>query len=325
MATKLGKLERVKLEAGWQSEPYDFTPWLAREESLAELGDAIGMELELVSQEHAVGSFRADILCKNTADDSWVVIENQLDKTDHSHLGQILTYAAGVQALTVVWIAARFTDEHRAALDWLNRSTVENIGFFGVEVELWRVDDSLPAPNFNVVSRPNEWSRTAAHDTLGTSETKQMQYRYWAALIDFLKSQRSQLHPQAPKPRHWQNFAVGCAGVHIAAIQNTAKKRIGVELCMTDKETAKAYFHALERDKTAIESDIGTALEWREMQNKVASKILLFKDADPANDADWPAQHRWFKETIEKFDRAFRQRLKEIDPDEWMEGDAEAA
>lgn len=325
MTTKLGKLERVDLSTGWDSEPYDFTPWLAREENLAELGDAIGMELELVSQEHAVGPFRADILCKNTADDSWVVIENQLDKTDHSHLGQLLTYAAGVQAFTIVWIAGRFTDEHRAALDWLNQSTAENVGFFGIEVELWRVNDSLPAPNFNVVSRPNEWSRSASTESLGTTETKQMQQRYWTALIDYLKAQKSLLHPQTPKPRHWQIFTIGRSGVYIGAIQNTAKKRIGVELCMASKETAKAYFNLLLRDKDAIEAEIGAALEWRELPNKTVSKIVLFKDADPADTGDWLKQQQWFKDTIEKFDRAFRQRVREIDPEEWAEDDAEAA
>ena len=117
MPPKLGKLERVDLRTGWDSEPFEFTPWLAGEDNLKMLGDAIGIELELVSQEHAVGPFRADILCKNTADDSWVVIENQLDKTDHSHLGQLLTYAAGLEARAIVWVSANFTEEHRAALD----------------------------------------------------------------------------------------------------------------------------------------------------------------------------------------------------------------
>ena len=324
MPPKLGKLERVDLEAGWQSEPYEFTPWLAREENLKTLGDAIGIELELVSQEHSVGPFRADILCKNTADDSWVVIENQLEKTDHTHLGQLLTYTAGLEARAIVWVAARFTDEHRAALDWLNRSTSDHVGFFGLEVELWRVDDSLPAPKFNVISRPNEWNRTATQESL-SSETKQVQYRYWTALVDFLKKGRSQLRAQSPRPQHWQIFSIGKSGICISAIQNVAKKRIGVELCMTSKDTAKAYFNLLKQEQPAIEAQIGAALEWKELPEKTTSKIVLIKDADPAEESDWPNQQQWLRNTLEKFDSTFRSRVREIDPESWSDDDAEAA
>ncbi|MCU0858458.1 MAG: hypothetical protein MUC65_08670 [Pontiellaceae bacterium] len=129
----LGRLKKVELRDVWKSEAQDFTPWLAREENLELLGDAIGLELELEAVEKDVGPFRADILCKETASDSWVLVENQVERTDHNHLGQIITYAAGLSAVTIVWVAKRFTDEHRAALDWLNEITGENISFFGLE------------------------------------------------------------------------------------------------------------------------------------------------------------------------------------------------
>ena len=162
MSTKaiLGRLHKVDLREAWASESSGFTPWLAQEESLQLLGEAIGIELELESQEKNVGPFRADILCKDTATDNWVLIENQLEKTDHSHLGQLLTYAAGLNAVTIVWIAERFTEEHRAALDWLNEHTDETINCFGLEIELWRIGDSTIAPKFNIISQPNDWSRT---------------------------------------------------------------------------------------------------------------------------------------------------------------------
>src|SRR5882672_9937256 len=113
----LGRLRKVDLREAWSSENSDFTPWLAQEENLKLLGEAIGIELELEWQEKDVGPFRADILCKDTATDDWVLIENQLERTDHCHLGQLITYAAGLNAVTIVWIAERFTQEHRAALD----------------------------------------------------------------------------------------------------------------------------------------------------------------------------------------------------------------
>src|SRR5689334_7653054 len=160
MDVVLGRLERVDLRQAWSTESGQFTPWLAAEDNVRLLGEAIGIDLEVEAQEKEVGPFRADILCKDTATDSWVLIENQLERTDHVHLGQLLTYAAGLNSVTIVWIAQRFTDEHRAALDWLNEVTDERINFFGLEVELWRIGDSPVAPKFNVVSKPNAWTKS---------------------------------------------------------------------------------------------------------------------------------------------------------------------
>ena len=138
----LGRLERVELRDIWLSEASDFTPWLARKENLEILGQTLGMiDLELEAQERPVGPFRADILCKDIETNRWVLIENQLERTDHNHLGQLLTYASGLEAVTIVWIAARFTEEHRSTLDWLNRITDESFRFFGLEVEHWRIGD----------------------------------------------------------------------------------------------------------------------------------------------------------------------------------------
>jgi hypothetical protein len=155
----LGRLEKVDLRDIWTTEATDFTPWLARQENLAVLGETLGIELELEAQERAVGPFRADILCKDIGTDRWVLIENQLERTDHVHLGQLLTYASGLEAVTIIWIAARFTEEHRSTLDWLNRITDESFRFFGLEVELWRIGTSAAAPKFNIVSKPSACDR----------------------------------------------------------------------------------------------------------------------------------------------------------------------
>ena len=184
----LVRLTRVELRDIWISEAADFTPWLARPENIAVLGEALGIDLELEAQEKAVGPFRADILCKDIGTDHWVLIENQLERTDHSHLGQLLTYASGLEAVTIVWIAARFNEEHRATLDWLNKITDQSFRFFGLEVELWRIGDSPAAPKFNIVSKPNDWSHSVAQavraiDDAELSETRVMQRAYWAAPV----------------------------------------------------------------------------------------------------------------------------------------------
>ena len=220
---KLGKLQQVELRNIWTSEADDFTPWLAQEENLILLGDAIGIELELEAQEKNVGPFRADILCKDTATDNWVLIENQLEKTDHVHLGQLLTYASGLKAVTIVWIAKRFTEEHRAALDWLNEITDDRFNFFGLEVELWQIGSSEVAPKFNVVSKPNDWSKTVAAGASQIKNTeltdsKILQRDFWAAFSDYVKEQGSNIKTTKPLPHHWMTIAIGRSGIRLNAI-----------------------------------------------------------------------------------------------------------
>ncbi len=158
---KLGRIERVELRSIWTSEDKHFTPWLAQPENLKILEETLGIELELEAQEKYVGPFRADILCKNTVEkDSWVIIENQIERTDHKHLGQLLTYAAGLKASTIVWISAEFSEEHRATLDWLNQMADKSARFFGLEIELWKIGDLPAAPRFNIVCQPNDWETT---------------------------------------------------------------------------------------------------------------------------------------------------------------------
>ena len=204
----LGRLEKVELREIWTSEAVDFTPWLARPENLEVLASALGLELEVEAQEKEVGPFRADILCKDLDGDSWVLIENQLERTDHTHLGQLLTYAAGLQAVTIIWVAARFSEEHRASLDWLNEITDERFRFFGLEVELWKIGSSPAAPKFNVVSKPNDWTRSVSKAARRisdepVSETKALQLKYWTALKEYLTECGSKLRSQKPHPQHW--------------------------------------------------------------------------------------------------------------------------
>jgi hypothetical protein len=181
MKHPLGKLERIPLRKAWAHEAGEFTPWLAQANNLTLLAESLGLgELELVGTEHPVGDFKVDILC--TDDGGKVVIENQLEKTNHTHLGQILTYAAGVGARKVVWLAESFRTEHVAALEFLNQHTTDELDFFAVEIELWRIGDSPMAPSFNVVVKPNDWAKTGQQNAKAaatTTPTKQRQLKFW--------------------------------------------------------------------------------------------------------------------------------------------------
>ena len=150
-------IQNVDLREVWSNEATDFTPWLA--ENITKLGDTLGLELELQSREAPVGSYSLDLLVHDLGRDRPVIIENQLEATNHTHLGQLLTYASGYDAHVAVWIAKEFKDEHRQALDWLNQRSDENTEFFGVVIEIWKIDDSRPAPHFKLVATPNNWRK----------------------------------------------------------------------------------------------------------------------------------------------------------------------
>jgi hypothetical protein len=316
---KLGRLEKLELREAWSSEASDFTPWLAQPENLQLLGESIGIDLELEAQEKEVGPFRADILCKDTTSDNWVLIENQLERTDHCHLGQLLTYAAGLEAVTIVWIAERFSEEHRATLDWLNEHTDEKINFFGLEVELWRIGDSPIAPKFNVVSKPNDWSRSiqrAAEAEL--SEHKQVQLQFWTAYRDYME-QNSDIRCQKPAPHHWMNHSIGRSCAHMHSITcmwnsetNTNDPEIRVELALMGNN-AKVNFAALEAKRADIEKAIGMRLFWHNPPDKNMCRIYTRTNANFLDSKLWPQQHEWLKKNLEKFRDVFTPLVRDLE------------
>tara|TARA_B100001964_G_scaffold228663_1_gene280081 strand:- start:60 stop:1001 length:942 start_codon:yes stop_codon:yes gene_type:complete len=311
---KLGNLEQLDLRKQWKGEATDFTPWLAKEENIKLLGDVLHIELELEAQEKNVGAFKADILCKDTINDNYVLIENQLEKTDHNHLGQLMTYAAGLNAVTIVWIAAKVTEEHRAALDWLNRITDEDINFFGIEIELYKIGNSVPAPKFSIVSKPNDWSKTIKRSVASgkITDTKLFQQEYWQALKDYIESTTSFIRPQKPLPQHWTNIAIGRSYFHIVALVNSRDNKISIFLCISGTN-AKKRFHALREnyEKESLKA-LGKNLEWRELPDAKESHVRLVREADIFKRTEWGKQHKWFKDNIEKFHQFFAPKVKKV-------------
>ncbi len=302
MSTKpLGRLHKVELREAWASESSAFTPWLAEQENLKLLGDAIGINLELEAKEKSVEQFRADILCKDTATDHWVLIENQLEVTDHTHLGQLLTYAAGLDAVTIVWVAKQFTEAHRAVIDWLNEKTEEGINFFALEVELWRIGDSPLAPKFNVVSKPNEWTRSVAVSAKN-SEASQLRCDYWSAFVKQpelqsiltspLKANRTGNLRPATK---WRDFKLSCffsipgkyAGIYVT--------------CRGDN--GGENFRQFLAQKTELEKKLGGAWWWTD--ETVANNRGYFgfrvEGFDSSKTEDWPRQHELLATKIVEF------------------------
>ena len=320
----LGRLEQVALRTIWAEESADFTPWLAKPENLKILGETLGIELEPESEEVAVGPFSADIVCRDTADGNWVLIENQIEKTNHIHLGQILTYAAGTGAKTLIWVASKFTDEHRAALDWLNENTVEDISFFGLEIELWRIANSPAAPKFNVISKPNDWSKAVRQQSGGgggdreITEHKRLQFEFWTAFKPWLE-ERIGLRTQKPSYRHWLNISIGRSGFHLAAIaslwnietESYSIPELRVVLILNGLG-AKEQLQLLEHRSEEFRKLIDLPLVFHSAKDSKSCKIYVRRDYDFRDRSKWEEGFGWLARYLQRFSDAFRPIIKEL-------------
>jgi hypothetical protein len=311
---KIGRLVKVDIRDLWTGEASHFTPWLASEENIALISEAIDLELELVGQEKNVGPFRADILCKNTLDDHYVLIENQLERTDHTHLGQLLTYAAGLDAVTIIWIARIFTEEHRAALDWLNRVTDDGINFFGIEIEAYKIGNSDPAPYFKIVSKPNDWTKAVktAASNQNITGAKTINLEYWGAMKEYFEKTGTKLKCQKPAPQHYTNFAIGRANFYIQATVSVKFNFIRIDFIIGGPN-AKAAFKTI-KDNYEIEAGqkISAELNWAELPDKLVSIVSLKRNEAISDKKSWPEQHQWLMETVEKFDAFFRPIVRQL-------------
>jgi hypothetical protein len=321
--SSIGRLDRVDLRTTWANEASDFTPWLSQPENLALLGETIELDLQLEGTERWVGPYRADILCTDTLTNSWVLIENQLERTNHNHLGQLLTYAAGLNAVTIVWIARTFTDEHRAALDWLNNITPNDINFFGLEVELWRIGASPVAPKFNIISKPNHWTKTITtsreQSETPRTEVAALQLEFWQAFASYLEKSGSLIRPRTPGPRHFLTFAIGRTGFYLeACVYFVLGSSVSVQLMLRGRH-ASAYYAQLCEQRSAIETEIGQPLTWQERGERTHSIGITNSELDPNQRELWPVQFEWLKTHLELVYRTFEPRIRnlslaEIDP-----------
>ena len=305
---KLGKIKRVTdLRSVWHHEAKDFSKWLAQENNLIQLSEAIGVDIVLEELESSVGSFNVDLYAIEEGTDRRIIIENQLEDTNHDHLGKLITYASGKGAEVIVWIVKRARDEHRQAIEWLNQNTGVKIGFFLVEIELWQIDDSAIAPKFNVVERPNDWAKQMKNaDSL--SETKQLQLNFWQQLSETIKSTEmyaNEFSPRKAQPQHWYDLSVGSSSYHIGLTVNTQKNRLGAEIYIPDDKEKFAMFklHAKE-----IEEMIGSKLEWREATK--ATRIITLHSYNITNEKPWEQATEWllnkallFKQIAKHFDK----------------------
>lgn len=283
---QFGKIVKLNLKDIWQKEAKDFTPWLA--ENIGALAEALGMDLELQQTEAAVGDFSLDLLAKDLGSGHIVIIENQLTQTDHDHLGKLITYAAGFGASTVVWVAEVIRDEHRQALDWLNQRTDEETQFFGVVVEIFKIDDSKPAYSFKPVVSPSEWQKSKKRQISGTVSAKGEAYRnYFQDLIDELRTKYQFTNAKIGQPQSWYSFSSGVSGIALAAsFTQKGKTRTELYIDTGNGEKNKALFDWLYDQREDIHPKLGKDLEWERLDDKKASRIALYRKGSILSNED---------------------------------------
>lgn len=269
---KIGKLTEVDVRDLWKHEQYDFSNWLAKEENIKLLDDEIGLTLMDINKEVYIGSYRCDLVAKDETTGQIVIIENQLEATNHDHLGKIITYAAGLDAKTIVWIVKEAREEHKAAIEWLNNNSSEEIGFFLIELHAYKINDSLPAPMFKVVEKPNNFTKTSKQNysdkELNQSQNERLMF--WEEFNTVIVSKGKPFSVRKPTIDHWYDVAIGTSEAHLAINLVNKENKIVLELYILDN---KNLFDHIYEDKEKIENTLQMSFSWERLDGKKASRI----------------------------------------------------
>ena len=276
---KLGKLKEVNIRKVWGHEQYGFSAWLSNEENINELGEILGLNLTDIKTEQFVGNYRCDIICKDEISEKVVLIENQLEATNHDHLGKIITYASGLDAAVVVWIVESARQEHASAIEWLNKHTDNTVDFFLIEVHAYQIGDSQPAPQFKIIEQPNDFAKNikslSKTSEVGEVFAKTMSNRldFWTSFNEFIDNNGKPFNKHKATTDHWYNVAIGSSDASISIDLVNKEHKIRVSLWINDN---KDIFDALLQKKDEIEEALGFALEWNRLDNKKASYICTY-------------------------------------------------
>lgn len=310
MKKNLSKLNKVELRDVWGHEALDFTTWLAEKENLDVLSEEIGVDIKLIKIEANVGKFSVDILAEEEASGRKIIIENQLEDTNHDHLGKIITYASGYDAEIIVWIVRDVRDEHQRAIEWLNEHTDENINFFLIKIELWQIEGSNPAPKFEIMVSPNEWAKAikTSPNNGELTDTKLQQLEFWNKFKNYVRENDTRIRLQTPRPQHWYDVSMGSSDGHVLLTVNSRENLIG---CETYINKNKDLFNFLRERKEEIEKEIGEPIEW--VDAAVASRIKIKKEVSNLFDqAEAERYFAWLYEKTVLFQRVFGKYFREF-------------
>lgn len=293
---ELGKLEKIELREVWRHEALDFTRWLARKENIALLSKEIGIDIEVIETEMSVGRYNVDIYARDTESNKKIVIENQLENTNHDHLGKMLVYAAGLDADIAIWIVKDVNEEHRQAVEWLNDNSFEKINIFLVKVELWQIDNSPIAPKFQVICEPNNWAKVLkqqSKENVSDLELKQMEY--WQGFVDYAKSKDKTYISQRPSIYNWYVIRIGSSDYKIKLVHSVNSDMIRCQLEIFNDEIYKK----LEQYRTEIDNKIN-GLEWEYLEDRKVNRISCNNSSK-----DNASSYVWLLDMVDRFKEVF--------------------
>ena len=272
--TEFGRLTEINVRDLWPHEQYDFSNWLAKSENIELLNDILGLTLVDIDKEVYVGAYRCDLVAKDETTGLRIIIENQLETSDHNHLGQIITYASGLDAKVVVWIVKEAREEHRSAIEWLNNNTSKELNFFLIELHAYKIGNSLPAPKFEVVEGPNDFIKNAknSNNTATTNKTQSERLIFWTQFNELLTAKGKPFNIRKATTDHWYDVALGTSEAHIGINLVNKEACVVVEVYISNN---KLLFDQLYAQKEQIEQALGFNLDWRRLTDtKKASRIL---------------------------------------------------
>ena len=305
-----GSVVPLRLNEVWRREASDFTPWIS--DHIGEIGNLLGYEFESVQQEAAVGDFSLDILGKDLGSNRLVAIENQYGKSDHDHLGKLLTYCSGYDAKIVIIISEEFRDEHKKALEWLNENTKNDVEFYGLSVTVFKIDDSKPAYRFNIVVEPNSWQKDGTVKPIIRSTDRAERYQqYYQTVLDELREKKFSNAKKA-QPQNWYTFASGFSGFGVSlSFSRHGTARVELYIDSGDKEKNKEVFDDLLQSRTEVQTELSPNLLWERLDEKQASRIALEIPASiDDSDEELEKVRAWMVEWITKFKSKFAKYLK---------------
>jgi len=305
----LSRLEEIKdLRTVWPHEALDFTPWLSQDDNIALLADAVGLDITVDETESSVGDFNVDIFASETGTNRKIIIENQLEDTNHDHLGKLITYASGKSADVIIWVVKHAREEHKAAIEWLNNHTDEKIGFFLCEIKLYRIGTSEPAIKFEVIEKPNDWTKEIRKNE-SANETQQRRYDYWVAFQDYAFQNvkfAKEFKRRKPSTDHWMNYSIGSSECYISVSQIRNRDEINVALYIPD---SKQLYKTLLEQKEDIERTADISLSWYELPERKASKVIIERVAEFESRNKWNEQFDWIIDVMIKMKKAFKKYL----------------
>lgn len=313
---ELGELRSVSIREVWPLEPQHFSTWLA--ENLAMLGRAIGIELELRNREVGVGQFSLDILAHDMDRDRVVIIENQLSRTDHDHLGKLITYAAGLKAFVVIWISPDFRQEHRAAIEWLNENTDESKEFFAIQIEAVRIDESRPAANFKLISYPNGWQKTTSASVQQGGDNPARRAFFLEYFTELSSAARAAgfNRAQAATPQPDLVLDRLPAGAYIATAFSRELLTTGLYIARNDATENRRIYEALSREASEIDQELGATLKWDYVEGRVRQQVWTSMVVDRGDPVQLERSRAWVIDMARKFKASFAGRLSVLSTSE---------